>query len=250
MNRKTRIAAIVLGAFVLGALAVVGWRAAVAEVIDLADRMRRARCAWADPLEVTVAGHAFSLAATPEVTVNTGDTWLSGEEVTGYRAETRVYGFCLDARPSARVPVRAVSLSFETARRLAERTDLPRLGGPVLEIAEADMFLPSAPPPQDGAAGLVIFDRDPELGWPRIVSEGLAPGGFRTGAVCRDGRGGDWICDVSALDVPAGLAYRFAGLPISAEDMAEEALSRTLVSIAEGMRGLVALMEDDALAQR
>ncbi|MCB1338628.1 MAG: hypothetical protein KDK10_14635 [Maritimibacter sp.] len=250
MNRKTRIAATLLGGFALGVLGVLGWSMLVAEVIDLADRMRRARCTWVDPLEVTVADHRFALAAGPGTTVYTGADWLSGEEVSGYRDATRTYGFCLDAAPAGPVAARAVSLSFDSARALAERAGLPAPGGPRIEIAVAEMFLPAAPAPLDGADCLVVYDRDPELGWPRLVSEGIGPDGLRTGAICRDARGGDWLCDLSALDTAAGLAYRFEGLPVPGDALATGALVAPLARTAEGLRRMAALLEDAALARK
>lgn len=249
MNRYVRIAAIVLGAFALGVVLVIGWRAVVAEVADLNDRIRRARCTWVDPLVVSVAGHELSLRATPETTVYTGETWLGGEEVTGYRVEPLSHGFCLDGPPPGPIPVRAVTIGFDSARGLAERAGLPLVGHQVLEIAEAGMFLPSAPPAIGRAGELVVYGREPEYGWPRLVSEGVGRDGFRTGAVCREA-GDGWLCDVSALDTPAGLAYRFSGLPVRVEALIAGGLSGSLRRIAEGMRAVVALLEAEALAQR
>lgn len=239
-----------LGAFALGVFVVLGWGAVLAEVADLSDRMRRARCAWVDPLPVTIAGHELSLAATVGTTLFTGERWIGGEEVSGYRTEERRFGFCLDRVPETAMPVRAVTIGFAPAARLAERAGLPAGEGLLLEIAEAAMFLPDVPAPVGQATELVVYERDPDHGWPRMVSEGVGGDGFRIGAVCRGAGGGGWLCDVSVLDAWAGLSYRFAQLPVSTVSFEARPLPAAFRRVAEGMRALVGTLEAEALARR
>ncbi len=250
MRPFTRIAAIVLGAFALGVVVVIGWAALVSEAADLSDRVRRARCTWVDPLVVAVSGQELSIAATPSTTLFTGDRWLSGEEVSGYRSEPSRFGFCLDAQPEAPMVVRAVTIALEAARAPAARTRLPLVSGPMLEIAEGSMFLPDAPPPVGRATDLVVYHRNPDFGWPRMVTQGVDRDGFRIGAVCRDGVGGGWLCDVSVLDTRAGLSYRFAHLPIDAVGFDARPIPAPFLGVAKGMRALGGLLKDDAVARR
>ena len=239
-----------LGAFALGVVVVIGWSALVSEAADLSDRVRRARCAWVDPLVVSVSGHALSITASPRTTVFTGDAWISGEEVSGYRTEPRRFGFCLADTPQAPLPARAMTIALDAAEAPAERAGLPMVGGPTLEIAEGAMFLPGAPPPNGGATDLVIYDRNPDFGWPRMVTEGVDREGFRIGAVCRDGADGGWLCDVSVLDTRAGLSYRFEHLPLEAAGFDARPIPAPFVAVARGMRALGGMLEADAVARR
>lgn len=250
MKPFTRIAAIVLGAFALGVFVVLGWGAVLAEVADFTDRMRRARCDWADPLPISIAGHEFSLAAAVGTTIFTGDRWIGGEEVSGYRTQGRRFGFCLDRVPETAMPVRAVTIGFAPAARLAEQAGLPAGDGLLLEIADAAMFPADVPVPVGQATELVVYGRTPVHGWPRMVTEGVGGDGFRVGAVCRGAGGGGWLCDVSVLDAWAGLSYRFAQLPVSTASFEARPLPAAFRRIAEGMRALVGVLEAEALARR
>ena len=250
MKPYLRIAAIVLGAFVLGVVAVIGWAALVAEAADLADRMRRARCAWVDPLVVSVAGHRFTLAATPRTVVDTGSRWIGGEEVSGYRAGVRNYGFCLDAIPDGPMSVRAVTIGFDAARDMASSAGLPAVDGLTLEIGEPGVFLPDAPPPDGGSADLVVFHRNEAFGWPRMVTAGVDRDGFRIGAVCRDGSAGGWLCDVSVHDTRNDLSYRFERLGVEAAGFDGHPIPTSFRSVARGMRSLTAMLNTDAVAWR
>lgn len=250
MKRYTRIAAIVLGAFALGIVVVMGWQALVSEAVDISDRVRRARCTWVDPLTVSIAGHAFSLAATPGTTVYTGRDWISGEEVTGYRQATPRYGFCLATTPKAPLAARSVTFSHDVARRLADRVGLPTVDGPVLEIAEAALFLPDAPRPDGSAQELTVYHRDVDYGWPRMVTRGVDRDGFRLGAVCRTAAERGWLCDVGVDDTRTGLSYRFAPLPLEVSEFDTRPPPPVFGTIARGMRALGDMLEDDAVAQR
>lgn len=250
MKPYARIAAIVLGAFAFGIVVATGWRALVSEAADISDRVRRARCAWVDPLVVSVAGREMSLTASPRVTVFTGKDWISGEEVTGYREPPTRFGFCL-ARPiQDPLPVRAVTIALDAARLPAERAGLPAVNGPVLEIGDAGMFLPGAPDPVGGASDLVVFHRDAEFGWPRMVTEGVDGDGFRIGAVCRDASVAGWLCDVSVLDTRTGLAYRFEQLPVKTVGFEARPVPPAFRAVAQSMRTLGAMLEDEAVARR
>ena len=250
MKPYVRIAAIVLGAFALGIGVVIGWTALVSEAADLSDRVRRARCAWVDPMLVSVAGHELSIAATPWTTVFTGDAWISGEEVSGYRTPPQRFGFCLATAPQAPVPVRSVTIALDAARAPAERAGLPAVAGPMLEIADAAMFLPDAPAPIGRATDLVVFHRNADFGWPRMVTEGVDRDGFRIGAVCRDGAGGGWLCDVSVHDTRTDLSYRFEQLPIDAVGFDARPMPAVFLGVARGMRALGGMLEADAVARR
>ncbi len=239
-----------LGAFALGVAVVIGWSALVAEAVDISDRVRRARCAWVDPLVVSVSGHELSIAATPWTTVFTGERWIGGEEVSGYRTVPSHFGFCLAEVPDAPLPVRSVTLALDAARAPAERAGLPPVVGPMLEIGEAEMFLPGAPPPRGRATELVVFHRNAELGWPQMVTQGVHRDGFRIGAVCRDGAGGGWLCDVSVQDTRTDLSYRFGQLPVEAASFDALPLPSSFLAVAEGMRALGGLLRDDAVARR
>lgn len=250
MKHYTRIAAIILGAFAFGIVVATGWTALVSEATDISDRVRRARCAWVDPLVVSVAGHEISLAANPWTTVFTGADWISGEEVTGYREPPSRFGFCLSRVPDRPLTVRAVTIALDAARVPAERAGLPTVSGPVLEIAEAALFMPDAPAPVGRASELIVFHRDTDFGWPRMVTEGVDRDGFRIGAVCRDATLAGWLCDVSVLDTRTGLSYRFEQLPVSAAGFDARPAPPPFRTVARGMRTLGALLEDDAVARR
>lgn len=254
MRSYTRIAAIVLGAFALGILVVAGWTALVSEAVDLSDRVRRARCDWVEPLVVSIAGHELSVAATPLTTINTGQGWISGEEVSGYRVSPDRYGFCFDHAPDSPVQARSVTLAIDAAATLAAAAGLPEVDGPLIEIGEPALFLPDAPDAVGQSSEMTVYYRNEDYGWPRMVTRGTTGDGFRIGAVCRDADSeldsGRWLCDVSVLDRRQGLSYRFEHLPVEAVAFDAEPVPAPFVEIARALRDLGRMLEKDAVAQR
>lgn len=241
---------IVLGAFALGVVVVIGWTALVSEAVDLSDRVRRARCDWVETLVVSVSGHELSIVATPLTTVNTGRTWISGEETSGYRSAPARFGFCLDAPPDGALPVRSVTIAHEAARAASERAGLPMVAGPLLEIGESALFLPDAPPAVGRTTAMTVFHRNEDFGWPRMVSEGVSHDGFRIGAVCRDVAGGGWLCDVNVHDARLDLSYRFERLPIDVAAFDAAPVPESFHAVAQGMRTLGRMLEAEAIARR
>lgn len=239
-----------LGAFVLGIVMVAGWTALVSEAVDLTDRVRRARCDWVDPIVVTISGHTLSITAAPGATIYTGTRWISGEERTGYRKPPVRYGFCLDALPNAPIPARAVTLTRDAAREMLEQAGLPTVGGPLLEIGEASLFLPEAPGANGTDSEMTVYFRNEDFGWPRMATKGLTPEGFRIGAVCRDVSGGGWLCDVSVQDTSSDLSYRFERLPIEAAAFDAAPVHPAFLAIARGMRTLGQMLDAKAVALR
>ncbi len=239
-----------LGAFALGVLGVIGWNALVSEAADLSDRVRRARCDWVDPLVVSVSGHELSIAASPRTTVFTGESWINGEEVSGYRLAAQRFGFCLASAPDGPLPVRSVTIALEAAQATADEVGLPTVDGPILEIAEGAMFLPGAPDPIGRTTDLVVYGRNADFGWPRMVTQGVHRDGFRIGAVCRDGADGGWLCDVSVLDTRANLSYRFEHLPVDVVGFDARPVPASFLAVAHGMRALGGMLEDEAVARR
>ncbi|HCQ66292.1 MAG TPA: hypothetical protein DIU07_14570 [Rhodobacteraceae bacterium] len=239
-----------LGAFALGIAVVIGWTALVSEAVDLSDRVRRARCDWVETLVVSVAGHELSIAATPWTTVYTGTKWISGEEMSGYRTRPARFAFCLGAPPDGPLPARSVTLVLEAARKPAERAGLPEVGGPILEIGDGALFLPDAPAPVGQATDMTVFYRNEDFGWPRMVTKGVSPDGFRIGAVCRDVSGGGWLCDVSVQDARLGLSYRFERLPVETAAFDAAPVPASFLGVAHGMRALGRMLEAEAVAQR
>lgn len=250
MRPNTRIAAIVLGAFALGIVVVFGWTAVVSEAVDLSDRVRRARCDWVAPLVVMVAGHEMSIAASPQATVHTGDRWISGEEISGYRSPPERFGFCLDAPQAGPLPAHSVTLTLDAAQDLAREAGLPRAEGLLIEIGEAGLFMHDAPAPTGPGAQMVVYFRNEDYGWPRMVTEGVTGDGFRIGAVCRDLAPGEWLCDVSVQDRRLDLSYRFEHLAIEAEAFDAEPVPAPFVDVAHGMRAVGRLLQKDAVARR
>lgn len=242
-----------LGAFALGIVVVTGWTAIISEAVDLGDRVRRARCDWVETMVVSVSGHELSITATPWTTVNTGQTWISGEEVSGYRVEPARFGFCLDGPPEGALPVRSVTIALDAARATAVEAGLPPVSAPVLEIGESALFLPDAPAAIDQttqqAAEMTVFHRNEDFGWPRMVTQGITRDGFRIGAVCRDVSGGGWLCDVSVQDARLDLSYRFERLPIEVAAFDAAPVPRAFVAVAHGMRALGRMLEAEAVAQ-
>ena len=254
MKPYARIAAIILGAFALGVVGVIGWAALVVEAADIRDRMRRARCDWVDPLAISIAGHEFSIAASPGTVVFTGERWIGGEEVSGYRTEPSHFGFCLDGPPDGppdgSLPARSVTLALDAARGLVESAGLPAVGGPKIEIGEAALFLPEAPAPNGQSSDLIVFHRNTDFGWPRMVTEGVDRDGFRIGAVCRDGAAGGWLCDLSVHDTRTDLAYRYERLAVETAGFDGRPIPAPFLRAARGMRKLCGMLEADAVARR
>ncbi len=239
-----------LGAFALGIVVVMGWTALVSEAVDLSDRVRRARCDWVETLVVSVAGHELSIAATPWTTVYTGRKWISGEETRGYRKAPARFGFCLGAPPDGPLPVRSVTLALEAARTPAERAGLPMVGGPILEIGDAALFMPDAPAPVGRTTEMTVFYRNEDFGWPRMVTKGVSRDGFRIGAVCRDVSGGGWLCDVSVQDARRDLSYRFEQLAVETAAFDAAPVPASFLAVAHGMRALCRMLEAEAVAQK
>lgn len=250
VRNTVKFTAILLGAFVLGIVAVGGWTSLVSRAVDLSDRMRRANCTWADPLVVSVGGQALSVEAGPATTLTTRTGWIGGEEVTGYRQAPVRYGFCLDAPPEGSLAVQAVTIGGKRAADLARRAGLPEVAGPVVEIADAALFLPDAPPETGVGPDMTVYFRNVDYGWPRMVAQAVDREGFRLGALCRDGEGEAWLCEVSALDTRTGLSYRFG--PLSLETAGFDAAPPPALfgAVARGMRAVVALLSAESVAQR
>ncbi len=239
-----------LGAFALGIALVIGWAALVAEVADLADRFRRARCDWVETLPVTIAGQQFNVTATPRMVLHAGERWIGGEEVSGYRQREPRFGFCLNGLPQDPLPVHAVSIGFDAALIPALRAGLPEVEGPLLEIGEPDLFLPDAPAPLGRSTDLVVYHRNAAFGWPRMVTEGIDRDGFRIGATCRDVSASRWLCDVSIQDTRANLSYRFTRLAVKASGFDNRPMPSSFRTVAHGMRAVGEMLKADAVAVR
>ncbi|PIE08335.1 MAG: hypothetical protein CSA74_02485 [Rhodobacterales bacterium] len=237
-----------LGAFALGILLVIGWAVLVTEAADLADRFRRARCHWEETLPVTIAGNRFVIAATPRVMLHAGDRWIGGEEVSGYRQREQRFGFCLNGLPQGPLPVQAITVGFDTARGFATRAGLPEVEGPLIEIGAPELFLPDAPPPLGRSTELLVYHRNEDFGWPRMVTEGIGRDGFRIGATCRNASMSEWLCDVSVHDTRANLSYRFERLVVEAAGFHGRPMPTAFSNVARGMRALGEMLKADAVA--